>query len=145
MEELLKQCNLKMHHIGCITADIEESKKNYTDVLGFRNVSKTFLITDQKVRVCFIETAPGCYIELVEATEENKFFSKLLKSKAPFYHIGYLTEDFDATISCLGNNRFHLINCFNSEAFEGKRCSFLYTPEMHLIEIIENIPGGYAL
>lgn len=139
------QCNLKMHHVGCITEDIEASKKIYTDVMGFTNVSKTFIITDQKVKVCFVETAPGCYLELVETSEENKFFSKLLKSKTPFYHLGYLADDFDETISCLENNRFHIINCFNSEAFSGSRCAFLYTPEMHLIEIIENIPGGHAL
>lgn len=139
MKEHNWPCNLRFHHTGCITKDIEESKKIFTAVLGFKNVSETILITAQHVKVCFVETAPGCYIEFVEPIAENSFFEKLLKSKNPFYHIGLLADDFDASIAALTDKGFYLLNTFSSEAFQGRRCSFLYSNEMQLIELIETV------
>ncbi|MFZ1527859.1 MAG: VOC family protein [Ferruginibacter sp.] len=130
-------CNLRFHHTGCITRDIEASKKIYSGILGFKNISDSIYISAQNVKVCFVETAPGCFVEFVEPTVENSFFEKLLKSKNPFYHIGLLADDFDASIAALTENGFYLLNTFESEAFQGRRCSFLYSNEMQLIELIE--------
>jgi hypothetical protein len=32
---------------------------------------------------------------------------------------------------------YKTLDIFDSEAFEGKRCVFLFSPEAHLIELIE--------
>ena len=129
--------HLVLHHLGCATENIEASKKVYAETLGFSNISETILISRQNVKVCFIETAPGVFIELVEATGENAFLKKILKSNNPFYHTGYLTNDIDSTIEKLLQQHCHLVNRFESEAFGNRECAFLYTPEMHLIELIQ--------
>ena len=121
--------NLTFHHTGCLTRNIEESKTVYA-AMGFSDFSLTYTVIDQKVKVCFIEMSPGIFLELVEPIDDNVPLNKLLKNKVSFYHLGYLADKFEDTIQNLQNDGFYLLNSFKSEAF-------LYTPEMHLIEIIE--------
>jgi methylmalonyl-CoA/ethylmalonyl-CoA epimerase len=129
--------SLRLHHVGCLTEDIETSLNNYVDILGFRKASDITVISHQQVKVCFVEVAPDVYLELVEPTGENPALTKILRSKNPYYHTGYLVKDISATIEQLQADGFYLVNRFISEAFENKECAFLYTGEMHLIEIIE--------
>ena len=128
--------NLIFHHTGCITSSIEDSKNAYS-TMGFLNSSNTFTINHQKVKVCFIEIATGIFLELVEPFADNDTLSKYLRNKTSFYHLGFLTADAESTIEQLQKDGFYLINKFNSEAFSNKLCAFFYTPEMHLIEIIQ--------
>lgn len=132
------QSNLLFHHVGCITKSLEKSKAIYQNQLGFLNFSETFVISKQDVKVCFIETAPGVYLELVEPTGINPFLRQILKNKNPFYHIGFTTNNFEETLQDLLNKKFYLVNRFLSEAFNKRQCAFLYTSDMQLIEIIEN-------
>jgi len=128
---------LTYHHTGCLTHSIEESKAIYAG-MGFGSSSETYTISDQKVKVCFIEMSPGIFLELVEPIGDNVPLNKLLKSKVSFYHLAYLADDFDKTLENLRDAGFYLVNTFRSEAFSNRYCAFLYTPEMHLIEIIES-------
>lgn len=130
--------NLKLHHVGCVTASIEASKKIYIETLGFTNVSETIVVTKQQVKVCFIETAPGIFIEFVEAITDNSFLNKIRNSKNPFYHTGYFTNNLQADLEIMVDQHCYLVNRFESEAFGNRECAFLYTPEMHLIELIQH-------
>ena len=132
------QYDLILHHIGCVTVNIEQSKNIYSGSLGFTNISATYTITNQKVKVCFIETAPGVYLELVEPIGYIPFLSKILKSNNHFYHTGYLTGNFKATLQSMVNNKLYLISQFESEAFGNRKCAFLCTKERHLIELIQS-------
>ena len=132
-----QKCKLTFHHTGCLTANIENSKQIYS-AMGFSSFSQVYIIVDQKVKVCFIEMATGVFLELVEPFEDNLSLNKLLKSKSSFYHLGYLTDEFENTLEDLQTAGFYLINKFRSEAFANKYCAFLFTSEMHLIEIIES-------
>jgi catechol 2,3-dioxygenase-like lactoylglutathione lyase family enzyme len=124
--------------VGCVTADIEKSRDIYTGALGFKNVSPVYSIRQQNVQVCFIETAPNIYLELVQPTGENLFLQKILESKNPYYHTGYLTEDFEGTLKKMLDQKLYLVNQFESEAFGNCKCAFLYTKERHLIELIQS-------
>ena len=132
------QGSLQLHHVGCLTANIEESLDIYVNILGLKKTSDIIAISDQQVRVCFVETAPGVFLELVEPQGENVTLRKLIKSKNSYYHTGYLVKDISAVIEQLQKVGFYLVNRFISEAFGNKECAFLYTREMHLIELIEN-------
>jgi hypothetical protein len=61
----------------------------------------------------------------------------MMKKGISFYHLAFIVLNFDERLELLQNQNFRLISVFNSEAFENRRCAFLYSPEMHLIEIIE--------
>lgn len=134
--------NLRLHHVGCLTENIEETLHTYTTVLGFKSVSGIITVQAQQVKVCFIETAPGVYLELVEPGGDNAALRKIIKSKNPYYHTGYLVTDISETVEQLQGQGFYLVNRFVSEAFENRECAFLYSPDMHLVELIET---PYAL
>ena len=128
--------NLIFHHTGCITRNIEDSKVAYA-ALGFGHTSQTYTITSQKVKVCFIEISANVFLELVEPFEDNETLNKYFKTKTTFYHLGFLTANFNETVQRLQDDGFYLINRFNSEAFNNKLCAFVFTREMLLSEIIE--------
>ena len=132
------QGKLLFHHIGCLTGDLESSLETYINTLGFKKASETFLVSDQQVKVCFIETAPATYLELVEPQGENAALRKILKSRNPYYHTGFLAKGISDVIRQLESEGFYLVNRFFSEAFDNRECAFLYSPEMHLIELIES-------
>ena len=129
---------LRLHHTGCLTENMDESLNTYVNILGFKKTSDVITIADQQVKVCFVETAPGVFLELVEPLGENIALRKIIKSKNPYYHTGYLVGDLSGAIGILQEAGFYLVNRFQSEAFGNKECAFLYTREMHLIELIEN-------
>ena len=77
------------------------------------------------------------YIELVEPSGQESVVSGLLKNKVSYYHLGYKVKDINQMIAVLEGLNYKSLGCFKSEAFGGKTCVFLYTPEAHLIELIE--------
>jgi methylmalonyl-CoA/ethylmalonyl-CoA epimerase len=128
---------MTFHHIGCLTNNMENSIAMYREAMGFNNVSDVYFIKDQNVRVCFIETGPAVFLELVEPSGGNAALNKILKSNNPYYHIGYMVSNINEKIAQLQFANFHLVNIFNSEAFNNKLCAFLYSDSLHLIELIE--------
>ena len=62
----------------------------------------------------------------------------LLKKRISYYHIGYKVSNILATTKKLEALNYKLMGEFSSEAFGGGKCVFLFTPEAHLIELIED-------
>ncbi len=129
--------NLEFHHIGLLVDNIENSILHYSAMFGKENISDVIRIDTQKVNVCFVKVGPGSYIELVEPLGEESPVYKLLKKRVSYYHIGYKVNDIIGAVSKLEPLNYKPMTYFNSEAFEGKKCIFLFSPEAHLIELIE--------
>ena len=106
-------------------------------MFGNENISKIFIINSQKVKVCFVKIAENSYIELVEPISEDSTVYKLLKKRISYYHIGYLVSDINQKIIELEELNYKAMEFFNSEVFDNKKCIFLFSPEAHLIELIE--------
>jgi len=128
---------LTFHHVGLLVENIEFSEKHYSELFGKESISKVYRIDSQKVNVCFVKIGDGSYIELVEPLGEDSLVYKLFKKKTSYYHIGYKVKDIITTIEKLECMNYKTLDVFDSEAFEGKRCVFLFSPEAHLIELIE--------
>lgn len=129
--------NLVFHHTGLLVKNIEDSVLYYRKLFGPNSASNIYDIESQKVKVCFITIGKDCYLELVEPFEGNSDFNTMFKRGITYYHNGYTTTAFDAMLQSLLEKDFRLLNTFNSEAFNGKRCSFLISKKMHLFELIE--------
>jgi catechol 2,3-dioxygenase-like lactoylglutathione lyase family enzyme len=134
---------LKLHHIGCAVPSIEEGLKPFTHALGFSRVSPIVEVTSQQVRVCFIETAPGVFVELVQGLGENSPVSNYLKRRQYYYHLCYSTPNVRATIEQLVANGFNRLSVFTSVAFNGTECAFLLSPELALVELCTE--GAFSL
>ena len=129
--------NLIFHHTGIVVDNIEEVAASYKPLFGENSISKKYYVSTQGVNVCFIAVGSGAYLELVESATENSVVNKLRKKGQTYYHVGYLTTNIEATVQELILLNYKPLEFFKSEAFEGKRCIFLFSPDAHLIELIE--------
>ncbi len=128
---------LTFHHTGLLVDNLEEAIGHYTLVFGPKNISAIFDISSQKVRVCFVNVTPGVYLELVEPGPDAPMAS-LLRRKAGYYHVAYKVNNIHQTVEELEKINYKTLQYFNSEAFNGRLCIFLFTPEGHLVELIEH-------
>lgn len=128
---------LTFHHTGIVVDNIDAVADNYRELFGNKSISKKYHISSQGVYVCFVEVAPDVFLELVEAAGENSIVGKLLKKGQTYYHAGYLTDNIEKTVEHLTTLNYKPFEYFSSEAFGGKKCIFLFSPDAHLIELIE--------
>jgi hypothetical protein len=127
-----------LHHIGYVVNTIERGIQDYSPLTLLKSgISKIFTIADQKVKVCFLEISPNVYLELVEPLEGNEPLMKMKKRGVGFYHLGFLVDDIHAKIAEFENQNYRNINLFSSEAFGGRLCAFMLSPDLQLIEFIE--------
>lgn len=128
---------LTFHHVGLLVENMEESISHYSAVFGKQNISKVIEVNSQHVNVCFVNISNNNFIELVNPLGENSIVSKLLKKKIGYYHMAYKVEDIKFAVKKLEDLNYKAMDFFHSEAFENKLCVFLFSPEGHLIELIE--------
>ncbi len=128
---------LEFHHVGLLVEDLDFSILQYVELFGKEYVSDIYQVESQKVKVCFVKNGVNSYIELVQPTSEDSVVSKLLKKRSSYYHIGYMVDDIATTISKLELLNYKSMEVFYSEAFNGNKCVFLFSPEAHLFELIE--------
>ena len=128
---------LKFHHIGLLVDNISEAIHNYSVLFGKENISEVFNLHSQKVKECFIKISENVFLGLVEPITEDSVVYKLLKKKISYYHIAYKVPNLIESIKILENQNYKSLEMFKSEAFDNKYCAFLYTPDGHLFELIE--------
>jgi methylmalonyl-CoA/ethylmalonyl-CoA epimerase len=129
---------LVFHHIGILVGNIEGAIGNYEKIFGKFNISEVYAIESQNVKVCFIGITSSAYIELIQPLSENSVVSKLLKKNISYYHIGYEVDDIEREVEKLIELNYKPFEYFNSEAFDGRKCIFLFSPDAHLIELIQS-------
>ncbi|MBU2019055.1 MAG: VOC family protein [Bacteroidetes bacterium] len=130
--------NLQFHHTGLAVDSIEDSLDYYRKLFGSEKISKTYSISSQHVSVCFVEVGPNVFLELIEAKGDDSSIHRMRKKGVSYYHVAYLTKTIEETVSKLVELNFKPMEYFNSEAFDNKRCIFLFSPEAELIELIES-------
>ncbi len=129
--------NLVFHHTGILVRNIERSRKYYGSLFSPEFISEVFSIESQKVFVCFVKTSNDVYLELIQPHSDNLDFGNFYKRGINYYHVGFLTDEFDIAMKELEKVNFRTLNVFKSEAFNNNRCAFLLTQEMQLFELIE--------
>jgi len=128
------QQKLTLHHIGVLVNNIEEATAAYRELNA--KISEPVVIASQSVRVCFVDMDSSVAIELIEPTARG-VGQDLLKRGITYYHLGYLVSDFEAALANLEELNYLHLQTFRSEVFEGRRCAFLMSPVLHLVEVIE--------
>ena len=128
---------LTFHHTGIVVENIDEVATNYKAIFGEKSISKKYHVSTQGVYVCFVEVGANTFLELVQPVDENSLVHKLRKKGHTYYHVGYLVNDIEKMVAHLTSLNYKPFDYFSSEAFNGKRCIFLFSPDAHLIELIE--------
>lgn len=130
--------SLTFNHTGLLVDSIDEALSHYSTIFGTENISQIYHISSQKVKVCFIKTGRDVYLELVEPAGTDTFLAPFIKRKASYYHVAYKVKNIHQSIEVLEKLNYKALSYFNSEAFNNNLCIFLFTPEGHLIELIED-------
>jgi hypothetical protein len=130
--------HLHLHHIGCLTTNIEAAIKSYSVNFGIVNIKGPIHVLSQQCEVCFLQLNCGINFELIQPNDTESALGKLVKKGTTYYHLAYLTDNIEESINSFIGNKGVLIDKFESEAFENRKCAFLYTDLFHLIELIQS-------
>ena len=130
---------LKLHHIGIVVKNINESLGEIANFLSFESISLPTIIGSQKVNICFLKTN-NVYIELIEPTEENSPITNFAKEGGGFHHLCFEVDDIQQEIDRMVKNGAHLVVA-PVKGFEDRLLAFLMLnlkkTKCKLIELIE--------
>ena len=83
---------MKLHHIGIVVKNIQESLGELGKFLDFKETSIPIEVKSQKVNVCFLKTS-DVYIELIEPIENDSPVKTFSESGGGFHHLCFEVED----------------------------------------------------
>ena len=130
---------LKLHHIGLVVQNINESLGEMANFLSFESTSLPTIIGSQKVNICFLKTN-NVYIELIEPTEENSPITNFAKEGGGFHHLCFEVDDIQQEIDRMVKNGAHLVVA-PVKGFEDRLLAFLMLnlkkTKCKLIELVE--------
>ena len=127
----------RFHHIGLLVTDIDEAINSYVSLFGAENASEVYTLKSQGVKEAFIRNSDSTYLGLVSPINEDSVVHRMLKKGMSYYHVAYKVDNIDSSVEKLEALHYKPLEQFRSEAFNNL-CVFLYTPEGHLVELIQD-------
>ena len=130
---------LKLHHIGIVVQNINESLGEIANFLNFESTSLPTLIGSQKVNICFLKTN-NVYVELIEPAEENSPITNFAKEGGGFHHLCFEVDDIQQEIDKMVKNGAHVV-VSPVKGFDDRLIAFLMLnlkkTNCKLIELVE--------
>ena len=130
---------LKLHHIGLVVQNINESLGEIANFLSFESTSLPTIIGSQKVNICFLKTN-NVYIELIEPAEENSPITNFAKEGGGFHHLCFEVDDIQQEIDKMVKNGAHVV-VSPVKGFDDRLIAFLMLnlkkTNCKLIELVE--------
>ncbi|MBU0934845.1 MAG: methylmalonyl-CoA epimerase [Spirochaetes bacterium] len=128
----------KIDHIGIAVANLDETLKVYTDILGLK-LHGTETVADQKVRVAFLPVG-DTEIELLESTEADGPIAKFIESKGQgIQHIAFKVDNIADALEELRSKGVRLIDEKPRYGAGGAKIAFLHPKSTNgvLIELCQ--------
>ena len=130
---------MKLHHIGIIVQNINESIGEIANFLSFESISLPTLIGSQKVNICFLKTN-NVYVELIEPAEKNSPIIDFAKNGGGFHHLCFEVDNIQQEIDKMIKNGARLV-VSPVKGFEDRLIAFLILnmkkTKCNLIELVE--------
>ena len=130
---------MKLHHIGIVVKNIQESLGELTQFLDFKETSIPMEVSTQKVNVCFLKTS-DVYLELIEPIENDSPVKIFSESGGGFHHLCFEVEDIFKEIEKMTENGARII-VEPTKGFENRLISFVLlnmkNTNCNLIEFVE--------
>ena len=130
---------MKLHHIGIVVKNIQESLGDLTQFLSFDSITLPSLISSQRVNVCFLKTN-NVYIELIEPAEENSPITDFVKDGGGFHHLCFEVDDIHNEVEKMVKKGARLV-VKPIEGFDDRLIAFLVlnmkNTNSNLIELVE--------
>jgi methylmalonyl-CoA epimerase len=129
----------KIHHVGIVVRNLEESYAFYRDTLGLP-VHKMAVVEDQGVKAALLSIGES-EIELLEPINENGGVAKFLQRRGEgLHHICFETDDVQAELDATRAKGVALIDTAPRHGLAGMIC-FLHPKANHgvLIEYAQPV------
>ena len=130
---------MKIHHIGIVVNDIQESLGEFSKFIKFDEVTIPTLVGSQKVKICFMEIGE-LKIEFIEPVGNESPVKKFLEKGGGFNHICFEVDDLSETINEIVEKGGRLI-VSPVEGFEGRQIAFVLLnmkkTNFNLVELAE--------
>ena len=130
---------LKLHHIGIVVQNINESLGEISNFLSFESTSLPTLVGSQKVNICFLKTN-SVYIELIEPTDPDSPITNFVKEGGGFHHLCFEVDDIQQEIDKMVKKGARLVVA-PVKGFEDRVIAFLMLnmekTKCNLIELVE--------
>lgn len=132
---------ITLHHYGFLTADTAAWLSENELIFGkpFK-LYDSIAIASQKVTITFVQqTENAVMTELVQPAADNLPLQKMIAKGITVYHTGYMIPamEFDSTLKDFEEKGARALPVFNSEAFNQRRCVFVFSTSLGMIELIE--------
>ena len=129
---------LKLHHIGIVVQDINESLGEISNFLSFESTSLPTLVGSQKVNICFLKTN-SVYIELIEPADPDSPIISFVKEGGGFHHLCFEVDDIQQEIDKMVKKGARLVVA-PVKGFEDRLIAFLMLnmkkTKCNLIELV---------
>ena len=126
---------MKLHHIGIVVEDIENSRKRYEKIFGIKVGIKPYEDKNMKVKILFFDLG-DMKIELIEPVGESGVSRFLEKKGEVLHHLAYEVRDINKTVKNLKEKGANIIEPV--DAYEG-RVAFIHPKDVGiLIEFVES-------
>ena len=130
---------LKLHHIGIVVQNINESLGEISNFLNFESTSLPTTVGSQKVNICFLKTN-NVYIELIEPADPDSPIISFVKEGGGFHHLCFEVDDIQQEIDKMVKKGAHLVVA-PVKGFEDRLIAFLMLnmkkTKCNLIELVE--------
>ena len=130
---------LKLHHIGIVDQNINESLGEISNFLNFESTSLPTIVGSQKVNICFLKTN-NVYIELIEPADPDSPIISFVKEGGGFHHLCFEVDDIQQEIDKMVKKGAHLVVA-PVKGFEDRLIAFLMLnmkkTKCNLIELVE--------
>ena len=94
---------MKLHHIGIVVKNIQNSLGELTQFLNFESTTVPSLVGSQKVNICFLKTN-NVFLELIEPAQENSPISDFVKTGGGFHHLCFEVDDIHLELEKMKKN-----------------------------------------
>jgi len=130
--------DLKLHHIGIVVQNINESLGEISNFLSFESTSLPTLVGSQKVNICFLKTN-SVYIELIEPADSDSPIISFVKEGGGFHHLCFEVDDIQQEIDKMVKKGARLVVA-PVKGFEDRLIAFLMLnmkkTKCNLIELV---------
>jgi len=91
---------MKLHHVGIVVNNIQESLGELKRYLSFETVSGIMPVGSQKVNICLMKIGEP-FLELIEPVSQDSAISEFARSGGGIHHICYEVKNIESELESL--------------------------------------------
>ena len=132
---------MKLHHVGIVVNNIQESLGELKRYLSFETTSAIMPVGSQKVNICLLKIG-NPFLELIEPTSPDSAISEFAKSGGGLHHLCFEVKDIESELESLAKKGATiLVNPI--KGFDERRIAFVdlntKNTKCGLVELLEII------